>query len=132
MRARDAEMAEEEVTDIEEGSSINMAKFSVPVFDQSKNSRPSRRAAATKPTTTPNADSLGEAEDRKSEADDDGKSPAADKVKKPKRGSPFDSWKRVKPGTSTSTVGPSKGRKRASSALVEGVEPSAGKKLRNR
>lgn len=131
-RAREAEKAEEEVTDIEEEPSIDATEPSVPVSGSSNNSRRSRRITSTKSDPTANGHALDEVEDRESGANDDGGSPVVEKAKKAKRGSPFDSWKRVKPGTSTSTVGHSKGRKRASSDLEDAAESNKGKKLRNR
>lgn len=131
-RVREAEKAEEEATDIDEEPSSDIAKSSVPASDLSTNNRRSRRTIATQSTQTPNGYALDETGDGNPKGSANGGSPAVEKVKKSKSGSPFDSWKRVKPGVSTSTPGPTKGRKRTSSALEEGEESNMGKKLRNR
>ena len=132
-RAREAEKAEEEVTDIDEDTSIAIAELPVTASDPSNNNRRSRRITATKSAQNPIWQALDETEGRKAEgAGGGGGSPADGKLKKSKRGSPFESWKRVKPGTSASAAGPSNGRKRASSALEEGEQTGGGKRLRSR
>jgi hypothetical protein len=128
-RIREAEKAEEEVTDIEEEPSIDIAESSVPTLDLSANVRQTRNTTATKSAQTPNGNALDETKDGATEVPGDGKSPTVGTVQKAKRGSPFDSWRRLK---SASTIGHSKGRKRTSSALEEDEQPSAEKKLRNR
>jgi hypothetical protein len=45
---------------------------------------------------------------------------AKSKAKKPKRASPFDSWKRVKAGAGAAAAEPSRSRKRGSDVLDEG------------
>jgi hypothetical protein len=128
-RMRVAEKAEEEVTDIEEEPSIDITESSVPTPDLKANVRQTRNTTATKSTRTPNGNALDEAEDGATEIPGDGKSPTVGTAQKTKRGSPFDSWRRLK---SASTIGHSKGRKRTSSALEEDEQLSAGKRLRNR
>lgn len=130
-QAREAEKAEEAVTDIEGEISTDVAGASVPTTGTRAHTRRSRRTMATKPAPTSDGGTAKEIEDE-SQAVDGGASPVVDKVKKPKRGSPFDSWRRVKSAAASSTVMSGKGRKRASSVLEEGNEPSTGKKLRNR
>lgn len=131
-RVREAERAEEEVTDIDEEPSNDVAESPVRTSDPSTNNRQLRRTAATEFTETPNGHALNETQDPKTEDAGGGESPAIGRAKKTKRGSPFDSWKRVKAGATASTVGHSKGRKRTSSALEEGEQSHAAKKLRNR
>lgn len=131
-RAREAEKAEEEVTDIDEEPSVGAAESSTSTQAPSANTRQSRRTTATSSTETPNDHTLNDTEHTKAEGAGDGESSAVGRTKTTKRGSPFDAWKRVKPGSSTSTVAAGKGRKRTASAMEEGELSSAGKKVKNR
>ena len=131
-RAREAEKAEEEVTDIDEEPSVGAAESSASIQAPSTNKRQSRRTTAASSTETPNEHTPNDTEYPKAEDAGDGESPAVGRTKTTKRGSPFDSWKRVKPGSSASTVAAGKGRKRTSSAMEEGELSSAGKKVKNR
>jgi hypothetical protein len=132
-RIREAEKAEEEATDIDEDPSKDVAESSVRTSDLSHNTRQLRSTTAAEATKTPNGHTLNEAEDSKTEGPSGGASPAIGRAKRTKKGSPFDSWKRVKAGAAVeSTVGTSKGRKRTSSVLDDGEQSSAGKKLRGR
>lgn len=135
-QAREAEKAEEEVTDIEVEEepelelSINAAESSVSTADMSSNNRQTRSAKATKSAQTLQA--LVEPEDGNSEEEGGVTLPSIGEVKKVKTGSPFDSWKRMKSGASVAEVAPVKGRKRASSAVEESEPPSIAKRLRSR
>ncbi|ERF77107.1 hypothetical protein EPUS_08674 [Endocarpon pusillum Z07020] len=131
-RAREAEKAEEEVTDIDEEPSVGAAESSASTQAPSTNKRQSRRTTATSSTETPKEHTPNDTEHPKAEGTGDGESSVVGKTKTTKRGSPFDSWKRVKPGSSASTVAAGKGRKRTSSAMEEGALSSAGKKVKNR
>jgi hypothetical protein len=132
-RIRESERAEEEATDIDEDSTKDVAKSSVHTSDVVHSTRQLRSTAAPGSIVTPNGHTLNEAEDSNTEEASGGRSPAIGRAKKTKKGSPFDSWKRVKVGAAAdSTVGASKGRKRTSAVLDDGEQSSAGKKLRSR
>ena len=131
-QAREADKAEEEVTDIEEGRGIDVAEPTVPAPETSGTNRRSRRTAATKSTRTPNGNSTLDKVDSGAEDVNGGDSPTIEKTKKPGKGSPFDSWKRMKPGSGTAGASPNKGRKRTSSGMGEGEQSTMTKKLRNR
>lgn len=129
---REAEKAEEEVTDIEEEPSTDIAASAVPAPVLSTTGRQTRRTTAMKNVHTPDGHAIGASNDDEADVVGGGVSPAMGKVKASKRSSPFDSWKRVKSGASALTTGTGKGRKRASSTLEEGEQATVGKKLRNR
>lgn len=96
----------------------------------SSNSRQTRSAKAKK--SARKVHSTVELEDGNSEEEGGVKLPSVGEVKKEKTGSPFDSWKRMKSGTSIAEVAPIKGRKRASSAVDESEPSSVAKRLRSR
>lgn len=131
-RAREVEKAEEEVTDIEADPSFDLAESSIPAAEASTANRRSLRTAATKSTHTPNGISDHEKLDIEAEETNGGDMPAVEQVKKGKRGSPFDSWKRMKAGRGATEVVTSKGRKRSSSGMDEGEPSTMTKKLRSR
>ena len=132
-RIREAERAEEEATDIDEDLSKDVAQSSGRTSDLVPSTRQLRSTTAPGSTVTPNGHTLNEAEDSNTEEASGGRSPVIGRTKKTKKGSPFDSWKRVKAGAvADSPVGASKGRKRTSSVLDDGEQSSAGKKLRSR
>lgn len=131
-RAREAEKAEEEVTDIEEQPSTDAAEPPLPSAQAASNNRRSKRTAAMKSAQTAEEDAQAEANGPETDEVNGEGSPVVEKVKKPKRSSPFDSWKRLKPGATASPVAANKGRKRTSTALGEDERSSTGKKLRNR
>jgi hypothetical protein len=132
-RIREAERAEEEATDIDEDSSKVIAQSSVRTTDLVPTTRQLRSTTAPGSTETPNGHALDKAEDATTEGASGGQSPMIGRAKKSKKGSPFDSWKRVKAGAAADpTVDAAKGRKRTSSALDDGEQLSAGKKLRSR
>lgn len=131
-RAREAEKAEEEVTDIDEGPSVGAAESSASIQAPSTNKRQSRRTTNTSSTETPNEHTTNDTEYLKIEGAGDGEATVAGRTKMTKRGSPFDSWKRVKPGSSASAIAASKGRKRTSSVMEESEQSSAGKKVKSR
>jgi hypothetical protein len=134
-RLREAEKAEEEtVTDIEEEPDIEVGEASRYTLKLSTSDRQTRSATATKLAQTPEGNGLDKTEDSKAVIDVDEESPSFGKLRKGKRSSPFDSWKRLKSAPSTSPASPTKGRKRTSSALEEGngEQSSISKKLRSR
>lgn len=131
-KAREAEKAEEEVTDIEEEPSTGIAEHRVSASNLSSSGMPSPRTTAKRHAQTPNGQTLSEIKEGGTGGTGEGESPAVGKVKKPKGASPFDSWKRVKAGVPASIAGSSKGRKRTSSALEDDEQSSVGRRLRNR
>ena len=128
-----AEKAEEEVTDIEEHA-IEVGESTVPEAGTRGSPRRSRRTAATKDAHTPNGNSTLSKDDSGIKDVNGRDSPTTEKEKGKKtgKGSPFDSWKRTKPGNSTAGMSPNKGRKRTSSSMEEGEHSTMSKKLRNR
>lgn len=132
-RAREAEKAEEEVTDIEDHG-IDVGEPTMPEAGMSASPRRSLRTAVTKSAHTPNGNSTLSKDDSGIKDVNGRDSPTTEKEKGKKtgKGSPFDSWKRTKPGNSTPGMSPNKGRKRTSSSMEEGEDSTMSKKLRNR
>lgn len=104
IQVREAERAEEEVTDVEVEPHTGVADPPMSSPRSSTNARRSPRSVAARSVQMP-----AETEDQNSDE--------TDETKKAKKGSPFDSWKRVKLGAAASTAAAGKGRKRAASAL---------------
>src|SRR2546423_9316624 len=94
--AREAEKEEEALTDIEEPPSGSANRVASP-------STPTKVAASESPATPP---PTGRAlrSTAKKEATDANVVVEKNKAKKPKKASPFDSWKRVKSGVSATTA----------------------------
>jgi hypothetical protein len=119
-RIREAEKEEEALTDIEEQASHDAPQLDSPPT-------PTRVAESQTSRTPPPTGRALRSTGRKEPADIDSVNVSAvekGKAKKPKRVSPFDSWKRVKAGASAV---PSKSRKRGSDVLDEGDASSSKK-----
>lgn len=115
-RAREAEKEEEALTDIEEQPSSDATQFGSP-------STPTKLADSVTPATPPPTGRALRSTTKKEPADHDLvqiSGIAKSKAKKPKRASPFDSWKRVKAGAIAAAAEPSMSRKRGSDILDEG------------
>jgi hypothetical protein len=123
-RTREAEKEEEALTDIEEhlgqGATLPISP-----------STPKKVAESETPATPPPTGRTLRSTSKKELANIDLVSTSAleNKAKKPKRASPFDSWKRVKAVTSTAGAEPPKSRKRGSDVLDEGG-PATSKKAK--
>jgi hypothetical protein len=132
-RAREAEKAEEEVTDVDEEQSAPIAEASATVTEPKTSDKRAGKNISKAPAHTIDGKIPDQPEEHMTGKAGEEESPAVGTAKKAKGDSPFDTWKRVKHGTSASTAGPGKGRKRASSALDEDglLTPSVGKKLRS-
>lgn len=112
-RAREAEKEEEALTDIEGHSSHNTPHLASP-------STPTKDSDSHTPATPPLTGRALRSTAKKDGADAYVANTTAvekSKAKKPKKASPFDSWKRVKAGASAEL---SKGKKRGSEALDHG------------
>ena len=112
-RARQAEKEEEALTDIEGHPSNDAAHLASP-------STPTKISGAHTPATPPPTGRALRSTAKKEAIDADVVNVSAverSNLKKPKKASPFDSWKRVKAGTSAL---PSKGKKRGPDVLDEG------------
>jgi hypothetical protein len=115
-RTREAEKEEEALTDIEEQPSTDATQLVSP-------STPTKVAELLTPATPPPTGRALRSTAKKEPADADLVSVSAvekNKAKKPKRVSPFDSWKRVKAGAGAVAAEPSKSRKRGPDVLDEG------------
>ena len=118
-RTREAEKEEEALTDIEEHpDATQLASPSTPakVAESETPATPPPTGRALRSTArieTTDADHVDLVVVEKS------------KLKKPKRASPFDSWKRVKVGTSAVATEPSKTRKRGADALEGGDDTTS-------
>jgi hypothetical protein len=123
-RAREAEKEEEALTDIEEQPGRDAALLISP-------STPTKAAESATPATPPPTGRTLRSTSKKDLGNDDlvNVSAVDNKAKKPKRASPFDSWKRVKAVTSTAVAGPPKSRKRGSDVLDDG-DPATSKKAK--
>ena len=112
-RAREAEKEEEALTDIEGHPSNDTTRLSSP-------STPTKISESQTPATPPPTGRALRSTTKKETIDAHLANVSVDersKLEKPKKTSPFDSWKRVKTGA---VVVPPKGKKRASDALDEG------------
>ena len=115
-RTREAEKEEEALTDIEEQQLGRDATLLI------SPSTPTKIAESETPATPPPTGRTLRSTSKKDLGNTDLVSVSAleNKAKKPKRASPFDSWKRVKAVTSTVVAEPPKSRKRGSDVLDEG------------
>ena len=120
-RAREAKKEEEALTDIEERPSSGATQLASP-------STPNKVAGSETPATPPPTGRSLRSTAKKEITEADVVSVSAvekSKPKKPKKASPFDSWKRVKAGTSAAAAEPSKSRKRGSDVLDGGDATSS-------
>ena len=120
-RTREAEKEEEALTDIEEQASTDVAQLVSPSTPAKKTEK-----SATPP---PTGRALRSATKKEFVDVNEGLASALEhnKAKKPKRSSPFDSWKRVKAGSAAVAVEPTKSRKRGSDVLDEETATSSKK-----
>jgi hypothetical protein len=123
-RTREAEKEEEALTDIEEQLGRDATLLISP-------STPTKIAESETPATPPPTGRTLRSTSKKDLGNTDLVSASAleNKAKKPKRASPFDSWKRVKATTSTVVAEPPKNRKRGFDVLDEGG-PATSKKAK--
>jgi hypothetical protein len=123
-RTREAEKEEEALTDIDEQLGRDVTLLISP-------STPTKFAESETPATPPPTGRTLRSTSKKDLGNNDLVSVSAveSKAKKPKRASPFDSWKRVKAVTSTVAAEPPKSRKRGSDVLDDG-DPTTAKKAK--
>ena len=123
-RTREAEKEEEALTDIDEQLGRDATLLISP-------STPTKFDESETPATPPPTGRTLRSTSKKDLGSSDLVSVSAveNKAKKPKRASPFDSWKRVKAVTSRVVAEPSKGRKRGSDVLDDG-DPTISKKAK--
>ena len=117
-RTREAEKDEEALTDIEVQS--NSAQLASP-------STPTKVPGSETPATPPPTGRALRSTSKKQTTDADlvgVDAVAKSKAKKPKRASPFDSWKRMKAGATAVAADLSKSRKRGADVLDEGDAPT--------
>jgi hypothetical protein len=119
-RTREAEKEEEALTDIEEQPGRDAPLLISP-------STPTKVAESETPATPPPTGRTLRSTAKKDLGNND-LAAVENKAKKPKRASPFDSWKRVK-AVSTVVAEPSKSRKRGSDVLDDG-DPTTSKKAK--
>jgi hypothetical protein len=123
-RTREAEKEEEALTDIDEQLGQDATLLISP-------STPTKFDESETPATPPPTGRTLRSTSKKDPSNNNLVSVSAveNKAKKPKRASPFDSWKRVKAVTSRVVADPPKGRKRGSDVLDDG-DPTTSKKAK--
>lgn len=125
-RDREAKKDEEALTDIEEQSSADAAQPVTPTTS-------TKDTELANPATHPATARALRSTTKKEIVDVANETASAlqyNKAKTPKRSSPFDSWKRVKAGSSAVPVEPAKSKKRGSDVLDDGEVATNSKKTK--